>query len=176
MARLTAEKWEQARAEYEVRGASLKQVAAAYSVDKAAVSRRAKTEGWIRGKSQPLVLKKVNALKGLAEVEVESQPLTVVEKYTVERVVQERLQAEGLREAFDIALIQKGMELLRAATKTEDWEALSRGRRNLAPVEKSGVSVNVNQSSQTAVLPPPTPRPDKALRAALRGEFEGDDE
>lgn len=172
MARLTAEQWEQAKADCEVRGVGIKQIAALYGVDKAAVSRRAKAEGWNKGKNQPLVEKKVNALKDLAKVEEESQPLTVVEKYTVERVVRERLQAEGLTAAFDAALFARGIMILNDVRTPEGWETMTRGRRNMAPPEKSGVNVNVNQ--QTAVLPPPSAKPEETLRDVLRGTFEGD--
>ena len=49
MARLKAEQWEQARAEYEVRGVSLGDIARSLKVATSSVSRRAKAEGWTQG-------------------------------------------------------------------------------------------------------------------------------
>ena len=51
MARLTSEQWEQARAEYEVRGVSLGEVARRFGVSQQAASKRARKEGWKQGKS-----------------------------------------------------------------------------------------------------------------------------
>lgn len=45
MARLTDRQWEQARAEYEVRGISLGEVAKSFGVATSSVSRKAKAEG-----------------------------------------------------------------------------------------------------------------------------------
>jgi hypothetical protein len=45
MPRLTAKQWEQARAEYEVRGIGLRETSRAFGVSVAAVSKKAKAEG-----------------------------------------------------------------------------------------------------------------------------------
>lgn len=45
MARLTSEQWEQARAEYEVRGVSLGEVARRFGVSQQAASKRARKDG-----------------------------------------------------------------------------------------------------------------------------------
>lgn len=157
MARLSAEQWEQARAEYEVRGVSLGDVARRFGVDRAAVSRRAKKEGWARGKSHGVVEKKVMAVKALAEADAESHALPVTFRHTVDSVVRERLQAEGLLAALDVALAFKGAALVNAVDTPEQWETMTRGRRNLAPCgEKSQqTTVNVNQQqAQAAALSP----------------------
>lgn len=49
MARLTPEQWEQARAEYEVRGVSLGDIARRFGVSQQAASKRARKEGWKQG-------------------------------------------------------------------------------------------------------------------------------
>ena len=133
MARLTAEQWEQARAEYEVRGLSLTQVAKTCGVDRAAVSRRAKNHGWVAGKSHALVEKKIIAITLLAETEMESHALTPVEKFTIEKVVQERLQTAGVLATFGAALVRKGIHILETSVETpEQWVVMTRGRKNLA--------------------------------------------
>ena len=73
MARLKAEQWEQARAEYEVRGVSLGDIARSLKVATSSVSRRAKAEGWTQGRMQGLVGRKVAAIKELSEVETQTQ-------------------------------------------------------------------------------------------------------
>ena len=94
MARLTADQWEQARAEYEVRGVSLGDVAKRFGVATSSVSRRARAEGWIQGKMQELAERKVAAVKELAAVETQTQDLPLRFQHTLQSVVQERLQAE----------------------------------------------------------------------------------
>lgn len=180
MARLTAERWEQARAEYEVRGVSLGDVAKRFGVDRAAVSRRAKKEGWARGKSHGVVEKKVMAIKALAEADAESHALPVTFQHTVDSVVQERLQAEGLLASLDVALAFKGAALVNAVDTPEQWVMMTRGRRNLAPArEAQQTTVNVNQQAQAGAgvaFPPAAPQPQESLRAVLRGAFVGDDD
>lgn len=175
MARLNKQLWEQARAEYEVRGISLSRVAEMFSVDRAAVSRRAKSEGWEQGKSHTIVEKKVAALKALSEVAAESHALPVTFRHTVDTVVQERLQAEGLFAQFDQALLHRALQILPSVDTPEKWATMTQGRRNLAPVrEQPQTTVNVSQQQAQAVLP--SPQPQEALRQALRGAFTGDDD
>lgn len=151
MARLTAEQWEQARAEYEVRGISLREVAKVIGVDRAAVSKRAKKEGWTQGKSHMLVERKVAAIKEIMNVEAESHTLPATFQHTIETVAKERLQAEGLLASFDIALITKGIDLLNLVETPADYELIARSRKHLAPqAPKESTTVNVSQR-QTAI-------------------------
>ena len=75
MARLSGEQWEQARAEYEVRGVSLGEVAKRFGVSDVAVGKRARKEQGEQGKSSGIVDKKVLAIKGLCKVEQQSSDL-----------------------------------------------------------------------------------------------------
>lgn len=179
MARLKAEQWEQARAEYEVRGVSLGDIARSLKVATSSVSRRAKAEGWTQGRMQGLVGRKVAAIKELSEVETQTQELPLRLQYTMDSVVRERLQAEGLLASLDVALAGKAIALAQKATSAGEIETLSRARRNLAPqTSDRGTTVNVNQQQAQVpvhVLPPATPEPQTALRRALRGDFERDE-
>lgn len=182
MARLTVEQWEQARADYEVRGVSLGDVAKRFGVATSSVSRRAKAEGWIQGKMQELAERKVAAVKELAAVETQTQDLPLRFQHTLQSVVQERLQAEGMLASLDVALATKAIALANQATSAEDIETLSRARKNLAPAQQAPTqqtTVTVNQQAQAesaAVSVPPTPpTPDDAIRAVLRGALDGDD-
>ena len=179
MARRKAEQWEQARAEYEVRGVSLGDIARSLKVATSSVSRRAKAEGWTQGRMQGLVGRKVAAIKELSEVETQTQELPLRLQYTMDSVVRERLQAEGLLASLDVALAGKAIALAQKATSAGEIETLSRARRNLAPQTfDRGTTVNVNQQQAQVpvhVLPPAPPEPQTALRRALRGDFERDE-
>ena len=133
MARLTSEQWEQARAEYEVRGVSLGEVARRFGVSQQAASKRARKEGWKQGKSCGVVEKKVSAIKALYEVEQESCDLPTTFRATIDDVVRERLEADHLFAQFDKALILKAHAVLSKVELPEEWETMTRGRRNLAP-------------------------------------------
>lgn len=179
MARLNSTQWEQARAEYEVRGVSLGDIARVFGVATSSVSRKAKTEGWTQGKLQGLVEKKVAAIKELAEAETQTQDLSLRLQHTLQSVVQERLQADGLLASLDVALATRGMELVRGVNSPDAWETMTRGRRNLAPTKEAATAattVHVNQQALAGAVtvPLPTPQPQDALRAALRGDFTGD--
>ena len=152
MARLTPEQWEQARAEYEVRGVSLGDVAKRFGVATSSVSRRARAEGWMQGKMQDLAERKVAAVKALAEVETQTQDLPLRFQHTLQSVVKERLQAEGMLASLDVALATKAIALANQATKADELETLSRARKNLAPAQQAAASqttVNVQQAAET---------------------------
>ncbi|WP_165072936.1 hypothetical protein [Desulfovibrio sp. ZJ200] len=173
MARLTAEQWEQARADYEVRGISLGDVARTYGVATSSVSRRARAEGWTQGRLQDLAARKVAAVKEMAEVETQTQDLPVRFQHTLQSVVQERLQAERLLASLDVALAAKAITLAHQATSAADIETLSRARRNLAPAQQAPAqqtTVTVNQQAQAgaALMTPRDVLEDIRKGAALR--------
>ena len=95
MARLSEDQWQAAKAEYEVRGISLGDVAKKFGVNVSSVSRRAKSDGWVQGQMQELANRKVAAVKEMAAVEMQTQELPLRTRHTLQTVVQERLQAEG---------------------------------------------------------------------------------
>ncbi len=158
MARLKPEQWEQARAEYEVRGVSLGDVAKCFDVATSSVSRRARAEGWVQGKMQDLAERKVAAVKELAAVETQTQDLPLRFQHTLQSVVQERLQAEGMLASLDVALAAKAITLANQASSPDEIEALSRARKNLAPAQQAPaqqttVTVNQQQAQSAAMSP-----------------------
>ena len=170
MARLKSEQWEQARAEYEVRGVSLGEVAARFGVATSSVSRKAKAEGWTQGKMQGLAERKVAAVKELAEVETQTQNLPLRFQHTLDSVVKERLQADGLLASLDVALATRAIAMANRATSAEELETLSRARKNLAPPQERGgqtttVTVNQQQAAQADVR---LPSPRDALAEVVR--------
>lgn len=164
MGRLTRAQWEQVRADYEVKGVSFTALAERHHVDRAAISRRAKKEGWIKGKSHALVERKVTALKEVAAVEAESHALPARHQHTLESVVRERLQAEGLMAELDVALAQKGLELVQKIRNPEEYELIARGRRHLAP-QQAKTETKVTVTQQQAIQPL---TPAEALRQIVK--------
>ena len=61
MARLTPELWAMARADFEIRGLSVTELAKKYGCAKSSVSERAKAEGWKPNKTEQAVTEKANA-------------------------------------------------------------------------------------------------------------------
>ena len=156
MARLTTEQWEQARAEYEVRGVSLGEVARRFGVSDVAVGKRARKEDWAQGKSSDLVEKKVCAIKELCEAERQSSDLAQTIRTTIDDVVRERLEADHMLAQFDRALSARGIAILQSVATPEEWETMTRGRRNMTPArEPAQTTVNVTQQqAQTVPLSP----------------------
>lgn len=153
MARLTPEQWEQARAEYEVRGVSLGVIAEHFGVSDVAVGKRARKEGWTKGKSSDIVEKKVNAIKLLYDIERQSSDLPQTFRTTIDDVVRERLEADHLLAQLDKALMLKAHAILAKVELPEDWEIMTRGRRNLAPAQahSTQTTVNVQQQAQAGI-------------------------
>ena len=183
MARLTAAQWEQARADYEVRGISLGEIGKRYAVAKSSVSRKASSEGWKQGKMQPLIDQKIAATKQMQEVETQLQRLPLRFQLTVQEVVQERLGTEAAALHFARIVAKKGAEMAALAKTPDDIEKLGRAARNVMPQYDKGSSTTVNVTQQanaqaqaaSAVVEAAPPDPDMTVRAALNGSLAGDD-
>ena len=147
-------------------------------VSQQAVSKRASKEAWEQGKSCGVVEKKINAIKILYEAEQESCDLPTTFQTTIDDVVRERLEADHLLVQLDKALMLKAHTILAKVELPEEWETMTRGRRNLAPQQERGTTVNVSQQSsaaaQAASVAASTPAPDSVLREVLRGSYEAD--
>lgn len=155
MGRLTEGQWEQARADYEIRGVSLGELAKRYGVATSSVSRKARSEGWTQGQMQDLANRKVAAIKEIAQIETQTQDLPLRFRHTLDSVVREKLEAEGLLAELDVAIASKAIEMAGKATSADELETLSRARKNLAPqVPKEGTTVNVTQQQAQGCLSP----------------------
>lgn len=155
MARVTPEQWEKARAAYEVRGVSLTDIARDVGVDRAAVSRRAKREGWEQGKNAALVERKTAAIREIASVDGESRDLPPVARMTLEEAVRERIAAEGLLARLDATLAHRGALMALEAATPAELELLSRVSRNIRPQDRtSQTTVNVSQRQDAGALTP----------------------
>lgn len=94
MARLTEQQWELARADYEVRGVSIRQIAKEYDVAPSTISRRANKDGWVEGKTQHLVERKVNAVRELQDTQQQMQHLNATQIAVIDNEVERRLRLE----------------------------------------------------------------------------------
>lgn len=150
MARLTKEEWEQARAEYEVRGASLGEISRKFGVSKTAVRKKVSEEDWAQGKSSHLVKRKVAAIKEITAVTEESSHLPETFRHTLETMVQEELQAQGIMATARITLATRVIDLAKKAQTPEAIETLSRAHKNLSPPVSKDASTTVNVNQQQA--------------------------
>lgn len=87
----------------------------------------------MQGKMQDLAERKVAAVKALAEVETQTQDLPLRFQHTLQSVVKERLQAEGMLASLDVALATKAIALANQATKADELETLSPGTEEPCP-------------------------------------------
>ena len=115
MARLSAEQWMIARADYEIRGLSVTEVAKKYGCAKSAVSMRAKSEGWQAGKTEQAVTDKVNAIIQLARVEQETElKLNATERAVFDTVVMDDVAFRAQNDAD----VKAAAETLRIARES----------------------------------------------------------
>ena len=147
MPRLSADQWERARADYEVRGLGMGEIGRRYGVTKQAVAKKIKTEGWVQGKSSHIVDRKVSAIKDFRAAELESSRLSSTLQMTVAECVQEQLQQEGILASLANAVAAKARSMVDAAASPEDLEVLSRIKKNLTPPPAPAqTSVTVQQA------------------------------
>lgn len=125
MARLTPEQWLAAKADFEIAGLSVTEVAQKYGCAKSAVSMKAKTQGWKLNKTERAQDKKIKAVIALAEVETETeQKLNTVERAVFDKAVADdvkfRLQSDArMQQVEDVA-----MALLGGIGKATDAKAV----------------------------------------------------
>lgn len=153
MARLTQEQWTAARADFEIAGLSVTEIAGKYRLDKAAVSRRAKKEEWQAGKSQPLSTRKASAIIELVECEAQSQQakLNSVERAVFDRVVADDVAFRLQNDADMEAVREHAMSLLPLIEKPLDAKLLMETLRiqreaRLGKVPDTMVQVNNNNA------------------------------
>lgn len=125
MARLTQEQWMAARADYEIAGMGVSEIAKKYGCAKSAVSMRAKAEAWKLNKTEQAVKEKSIAIIKLAEIEQQTeQSLNAAERGVFDAVVRDdvafRLQNDADMEAVRVHV----MRLLPTIERASDGKAL----------------------------------------------------
>ena len=125
MARLSAEQWMMARADFEIRGLSVSEIARQYGCAKSAVSMRAKADGWQAGKTEQAVADKSNAIMQLARVEQETeQKLNATERAVFDAVVRDDVAFRLQNDADMEAVREHAMSLLPLIEKPLDAKLL----------------------------------------------------
>ena len=126
MARLSAEQWMMARADFEIRGLSQADIVRKYGVTRGAVSQRVAAEGWQAGKTKQLQDKKVNALIALAETEHETKQsnLNTVEHSVLDAAVLDDVSFRLQNDADMEAVRRHMMTLLATTEKATDAKAI----------------------------------------------------
>ena len=148
MPRLSNELWEKAKADYEIRGMGVRDIARQYGVSPSAVSLRVKTHNWKQSKTEHLISRKVNAIKEINDVteQTAQQKLTLIERYAFDKEVDERLQLDGMRRSFHAKLYAKGELLLSKVDNVNDWKLLASGAKDLAPQVAAQTNVSIQQA------------------------------
>ena len=125
MARLSAEQWTMARADFEIAGMSVTEMAQQYGCAKSAVSMKAKAQGWELNKTEQAQDKKVKAVIALAEVGTETeQKLNNVERAVFDRVVADDVAFRLQNDSDMEAVREHAMRLLPMVEKPADAKAL----------------------------------------------------
>lgn len=157
MGRLTPDMWGQARADYEVRGWNMSKIAKMYGCDVSAISRAVKRNGWVQGKNQDLVERKLAAVSTYASVDEECKALPPIYQLTIDECVREQMQMGGLCAALANRIAYRAINLIRECTNVDQLETLSRVHRNLTaagqkPDQKTTVLVNNSQIAQQGTV------------------------
>lgn len=154
MARLTVEQWMAARADFEIAGMSVTEIAQKYGVAKSAVSMKAKAQGWELNKTERAQDKKVNAVIALAEVETETeQKLNTVERAVFDRVVADDVAFRLQNDADMEAVREHAMRLLPMVEKPLDAKLLMETLRiqreaRLGKAPDTAIQINNNTAPE----------------------------
>ena len=125
MARLSAEQWMAARADFEIAGLSVSEIARKYNVAKSSVSDKAKAQGWEPNKTERSVSEKSNAIMALVKVNQETeQKLNNVERAVFDRVVADDVAFRLQNDADMEAVREHAMSLLPLIEKPLDAKLL----------------------------------------------------
>ena len=134
MARLTPELWAMARADYEIRGLSVTELAKKYGCAKSAVSMRAKADGWQAGKTEQAVTEKANAIITLAQIEQQTE---------------QKLNATE-RAVFDVAVMENDADM---ETICKHIMALLPGMDKPADVKAAAETLRIARESRLGKTP-----------------------
>lgn len=114
MARLTAEQWAQAKADYEIGEMTQREIADKYNVSAGAVGQKASKENWqTKQKTKQNKIRKANAIIELATIEQETkQELSSTEREVFDVAVTDEIEFRTQNDA-DMQLVRdKAIQLL----------------------------------------------------------------
>lgn len=157
MARLSAEQWVVARADYEIGGLGINEIARKYGCAKSSVSERAKADKWEPNKTEQAVAKKASAIIALAEIEQQTeQRLTPAERYVYDDVVLDEV-AFRLQNDADMEAVRKHvMMLLAGVDRASDAKAIMdtlRIQREARLGKAPETAIQINNNAAPALDP-----------------------
>ena len=150
MARLTPELWAMGRADYEIRGLSVTELAKKYGCAKSAVSMRAKADGWRAGKTEQAVAEKANAIITLAKIEQQTeQKLNATERAVFDVAVMDDVAFRAQNDADMETICKHIMALLPGMDKPADVKAAAETLRiaresRLGKTPDTAIQINNN--------------------------------
>jgi hypothetical protein len=118
------DQWARVRALFEL-GVSLSEINKEVGIDKAAVSRKAKFEGWIKSKNQPIVDKEVEARQALREVEAQKSTANPIERAAVDFAVEKRLMRLEFFDGAHILVAQVTMKKVNTLRERASFQDLN---------------------------------------------------
>ena len=157
------EQWDVVRAFFES-GLSLSEIVERTEVkikDRSTISKKAKTEGWLKGKIQPLISREIQNKQQLADIEVEKSTLNSTELKIAETLVDERTKhiqffthaaVTNVKQAMDEPCEGQAGYRMRAETILKGRETV------LGKTPETAIQINNNgefrQIERTIVRPP----------------------
>lgn len=179
MAKLTPETWKLAKADYEVAGLSIREIAKKYDVNASTVSRQAKKEDWQQGKTQHLVEKRVNVFKELHETQQQMQHFDAPTQQAINYEVSARLAKENF---FDDSIIRNQKLANLFLERLEDNEELldlddlnkhsqiTARNRDAALGKQPETAIQINNQVDTGIQPL-TPELARVINQRLEDEY-----
>ena len=120
MARLSETQWALARAEYEVKNLSNREIADKFGVTEGAIRKRAALDFWVKGQSAHLVEKKLKVISDLEAISTQSTNLSTQHLQVIDDDVSFRLQNNK-----DLQSIQKVVNAMISAGLENPTHALA---------------------------------------------------
>ncbi|MBS9781945.1 MAG: hypothetical protein KGV56_05555 [Gammaproteobacteria bacterium] len=155
MARLTAEQWEQAKADYEIAGLTQKEIAEKYGLSKGTVSDKVRKESWKPNKTELIKERKTNAIIELAKTEHETELLNRTEQAVLDITVADEIKFR-LQNDKDMETVRDGaMKLLKSADKLSDYKTamdILRIQREARLGKQPDTQVNIQNNIETTPI------------------------
>lgn len=154
MARLSAEQWMAARADYEIAGLGINDIARKYGCAKSSVSEKARAQDWKPNKTEQAVKEKSNAIIKLAEIEQQTeQALNPAERCVFDAVVMDDVAFRLQNDADMEAVRQHVMLLLPTIERASDGKALMETLRiqreaRLGKAPDTAIQINNNAAPE----------------------------
>lgn len=148
MPRLTQGDWDDIRARYEVAGESVSSLAKEFDINHAAISRRAKAEGWKQAGYHEVTTRKVNAVKEIAKIEEEKSQLPIKHQRLIDNLSRKELEAQDIGADLKAAILLKSKDLLSNVTESHQVLTLAKTHSELLRQPQAQTQVAVINGGQ----------------------------